>query len=37
MPRFIDTRSLVLSKDPLNLLGRFALLLFFLCLTHAFY
>jgi len=37
MACFIDTRYLVLSKDPLNLFGRFDLLLFFLCLTHAFY
>jgi len=35
-PRVIDTRSLVLSKDPMSLLGRSDLLLFVFCLTYVF-
>jgi hypothetical protein len=36
-PRLIDTRSLVLSKDPMTLLGRFCLLFHVFCLVQASY
>jgi len=36
-PHLIDTHSLVLSKDPINLLGRSNLSLFAFCLIYGFY